>query len=87
MLKLDMAKAYDLMDWEFKYAIHNALRFDQIWIDRIRQFISECQFLVLLNGRPVVFSFPLEISDRVIPFTFFVHYRYGLLLSPAFSVV
>lgn len=33
MLKLDMAKANDHMDWEFIYAILEAFGFDQLWID------------------------------------------------------
>lgn len=36
MLKLEMAKAYDRMDWRFIYSILEAFRFDQLWIDRIR---------------------------------------------------
>ncbi|XP_022853606.1 uncharacterized protein LOC111375048 [Olea europaea var. sylvestris] len=55
MLKLDMAKAYDRMDWGFIYFVLEAFGFDQIWIDRIRQCILECRFSVLLNGCPCGF--------------------------------
>lgn len=55
MLKLNMAKVYDHMDWEFIYSILEAFGFDHLWIDRIRLCISECQFSMLLNGRPCGF--------------------------------
>lgn len=50
MLKLDMAKADDRMDWGFINAILVAFGFDQLWNDKIKRCILECQLSVLLNG-------------------------------------
>ncbi|KAL2519774.1 RNase H domain-containing protein [Abeliophyllum distichum] len=42
ILKLDMAKAYDRLDWGFLIYVLKGFGFDAIWIDRIRKCISEC---------------------------------------------
>lgn len=82
MQKFDMVKAYNLMDWGFIHAILEAFRFDQLWIDRIKQCISECQFLVLLNGLPCS-SHPHAVSKGWPHFKFLVHYRQKLFLTCA----
>ncbi|KAL2532641.1 Uncharacterized protein Adt_05992 [Abeliophyllum distichum] len=73
ILKLDMAKAYDRLDWGFLISVLESFGFDAIWIDRIRRCISECHFSVLLNGRPCGF-FPssrgLRQGDPISPSLF-----------------
>ncbi|KAL2471459.1 Uncharacterized protein Adt_39595 [Abeliophyllum distichum] len=73
ILKLDMAKAYDRLDWGFLISVLEGFGFDAIWIDRIRRCISECHFSVLLNGRPCGF-FPssrgLRQGDPISPSLF-----------------
>ncbi|KAL2498551.1 Retrotransposon [Abeliophyllum distichum] len=48
ILKLDMAKAYDRMDWGFLISILESFGFDNFWIDRIYRCISDCRFSVQL---------------------------------------
>ncbi|KAL2517783.1 Uncharacterized protein Adt_14030 [Abeliophyllum distichum] len=73
ILKLDMAKAYDRLDWGFLISVLEGFGFDAIWTDRIRRCISECHFSVLLNGRPCGF-FPssrgLRQGDPISPSLF-----------------
>ncbi|KAL2540715.1 Uncharacterized protein Adt_01693 [Abeliophyllum distichum] len=73
ILKLDMAKAYDRLDWGFLISVLEGFGFDAIWIDRIQRCISECHFSVLLNGRPCGF-FPssrgLRQGDPISPSLF-----------------
>ncbi|KAL2498245.1 Uncharacterized protein Adt_23795 [Abeliophyllum distichum] len=73
ILKLDMAKAYDRLDWGFLISVLEGFGFDAIWIDRIRRCISECHFSILLNGRPCGF-FPssrgLRQDDPISPSLF-----------------
>ncbi|KAL2497433.1 Uncharacterized protein Adt_22983 [Abeliophyllum distichum] len=74
-LKLDMAKAYDRLDWGFLISVLEGFGFDAIWIDRIQRCISECHFSVLLNGRPCGF-FPssrgLRQGDPISPSLFII---------------
>ncbi|CAI9766758.1 unnamed protein product [Fraxinus pennsylvanica] len=93
MLKLDMTKAYDCMDWSFIYSVLEAFGFDRIWIDRIRQCISECHFSVLLNGRPCGF-FPssrgLRQGDPISPSLFIIaadYFSHLLIQSSSRSLI
>ncbi|KAL2453242.1 Uncharacterized protein Adt_49258 [Abeliophyllum distichum] len=73
ILKLDMAKAYDRLDWGFLISVLEGFGFDTIWIDRIQRCISEFHFSVLLNGRPCGFfhsSRGLRQGDPISPSLF-----------------
>jgi len=75
MMKFDMAKAYDRIDWGLIYSILEAFGFDQLWIDLIRRCISECRFSVLLNDRPCGFfssSRGLRQGDPISPSLFII---------------
>ncbi|KAL2503882.1 Uncharacterized protein Adt_19503 [Abeliophyllum distichum] len=75
ILKLDMAKAYDRMDWNFLISIMEGFGFDALWIDRIRRCISECRFSILINGRPCGFfssSRGLRQVDPISPSLFII---------------
>ncbi|KAL0325149.1 UNVERIFIED_CONTAM: putative ribonuclease H protein [Sesamum radiatum] len=50
VFKLDMAKAYDRVSWEFLYQVLRRKGFPQHWIDLVANAISHCWFSVLVNG-------------------------------------
>ncbi|XP_042067142.1 uncharacterized protein LOC121810441 [Salvia splendens] len=54
-LKLDMAKAYDRVQWPFLLKVLDTMGFSQTWVDMIRRCISSCWFSVLVNGGPAGF--------------------------------
>lgn len=52
-LKLDMSKAYDLVEWEFLKKIMNHLGVDERLVKIIMSCLSSVSYFVLLNGQPV----------------------------------
>ena len=49
--KIDLAKAYDRINWSYLNAILKAYGFDQRWVHWIHSFISNPNFSIMLNGR------------------------------------
>ncbi|EOY06956.1 Uncharacterized protein TCM_021518 [Theobroma cacao] len=49
-LKLDMAKAYDRLNWDFLYLMLKQFGFNDRWISMIKACISNCWFSLLING-------------------------------------
>ncbi|KAL0405822.1 UNVERIFIED_CONTAM: hypothetical protein Slati_3896100, partial [Sesamum latifolium] len=50
IFKLNMAKAYDRVSWEFLYHVLQQKGFPQRWINLVANAVSNCWFLVLVNG-------------------------------------
>ncbi|KAL0308974.1 UNVERIFIED_CONTAM: hypothetical protein Sradi_5839700 [Sesamum radiatum] len=50
VFKLDMAKAYDRVSWEFLYQVLRWKGFPQCWIGLVANAVSHCLFSVLVNG-------------------------------------
>ncbi|WRX28178.1 Reverse transcriptase domain - like 10 [Theobroma cacao] len=50
VLKLDMAKAYDRLNWDFLYLMMEHFGFNAHWINMIKSCISNCWFSLLING-------------------------------------
>ncbi|KAL0283696.1 UNVERIFIED_CONTAM: hypothetical protein Sangu_2873600 [Sesamum angustifolium] len=55
ILKLDMAKAYDRLEWGFLYKIMERMGFSDTWIRLIKSCVKGCWFSVLLNGEATGF--------------------------------
>ena len=50
MVKLDMAKAYNLVEWSYLRAIMVKLRLVEGWINTIMRFVQTVSFFVWGNG-------------------------------------
>ncbi|XP_019189149.1 PREDICTED: uncharacterized protein LOC109183500 [Ipomoea nil] len=49
-LKLDMAKAYDRMEWQFLRRMLEVMGFDDRWINLLMQCVTTVQYNILING-------------------------------------
>lgn len=52
VIKINMEKAFDFMEWEFLLGILNCLGFHEKWFNWIRTCITSASFSVLINGEP-----------------------------------
>ena len=55
LLKLDLSKAYDRVDWAFLLRGLKAFGFNKSFRDLIFMLVSSATFLVLVNGSPMPF--------------------------------
>ena len=52
LLKLDLSKAYDKLNWKFPAGILKAFGFAEEWSNWIMNMVSSTFFSILVNGSP-----------------------------------
>eukprot|EP00253_Pinus_taeda_P033403 PITA_33403 len=73
MIKLDLSKAYDRLNWKYLKRVLESFGFNNRWIDWVLSMISTPNFSILINGTP---STPFNASrgirqgDPLSPFLF-----------------
>ncbi|KAI3472963.1 hypothetical protein Pfo_029210 [Paulownia fortunei] len=75
VLKIDMSKAYDRVQWSFLYKILHKMGFPDFWIKLIQHCIENCWFSVLINGSTAGFfqsSRGLRQGDPLSPSLFII---------------
>ena len=75
LVKLDIAKAYDKLNWKFIRKMLEAFGFSQNWVNWIMQLISLTLFSIMVNGVPSGLIKPSHGIRQGDPLSFLVYYH------------
>lgn len=83
LLKVDIAKAYHMVEWEAVLATLYLMKFPTIWVNWIGACISSAKFAILINGH-VSSWFPSNKGGFVSKSFFYVKPCHVSTLDPWF---
>lgn len=49
-IKIDLMKAYDLVDWDFMFDVMCAMDFPDVFISWVRACITSAMYSIMING-------------------------------------
>jgi hypothetical protein len=73
VVKLDMSKAYDKIEWGFLEAVMKRMGFGERWITLIMMCVRTVKYSVIVNGNPcglITLSWGIRHGDPISPYLF-----------------
>ena len=67
VIKLDISKAYDRVEWDFLWHIMLKLGIDTQWVHLAMETMIVASYLMLINGEPKGFVTPSKTRRSFIP--------------------